>query len=81
MAIKSHLRNNKPVVLGISTNDGLSGSAKNLGELLNRKNLFFIPFRQDNPEGKPRSLVANWDKLIPTIEEAMEGRQIQPIIF
>jgi dipicolinate synthase subunit B len=80
MAIKSHLRNNKPVVLGISTNDGLGANAKNIGELINMKNLFFIPFGQDNPQGKPKSLVAKWDKLIQTIEEALDGKQIQPII-
>jgi dipicolinate synthase subunit B len=80
MAIKSHLRNNKPVVLGISTNDGLGSNAKNIGELINMKDMFFVPFKQDNPEGKPKSLVANWEKMIPAIEEALDGKQIQPIL-
>lgn len=80
MAVKAHLRNGRPVVIGISTNDGLSGSAKNIGELLNRKNYFFIPFGQDNPKEKPSSLMADWRRIEETVEEALEGRQIQPII-
>ena len=73
MAAKSHLRNNNPVVLAISTNDGLSGSAENIGKLLNRNNYFFVPFKQDNPITKPRSLVADFKYLIPTIELALDG--------
>lgn len=80
MAIKSHLRNQKPVVIGISTNDGLSGSAENIGKLLNRKNYFFVPFTQDNPITKPTSLVFKFDYLIPTIKEALQHKQLQPII-
>lgn len=81
MAAKSHLRNNNPVVLAISTNDGLSGSAENIGKLLNRKNYFFVPFKQDNPITKPRSLVADFSYLIPTIEMALEKEQIEPILL
>lgn len=81
MAAKSHLRNNNPVVLAISTNDGLSGSAENIGKLLNRKNYFFVPFKQDNPITKPRSLVADFSYLIPTIEMALEKEQIEPILM
>ena len=81
MATKSHLRNNLPVVIGISTNDGLSGSAENIGKLLNRNNYYFIPFRQDNPITKPRSLVADFKYLIPTIGQALEGEQIEPILL
>ena len=81
MATRSHLRNNLPVVIGISTNDGLSGSAENIGKLLNRNNYYFIPFRQDNPITKPRSLVADFKYLIPTIEQALEGEQIEPILL
>ena len=81
MAAKSHLRNNNPVVLAISTNDGLSGSAENIGKLLNRKNYFFVPFKQDNPITKPRSLVADFSYLIPTIEIALEKEQIEPILM
>lgn len=76
MAVKSHLRNNNPVVLAVSTNDGLSGSAENIGKLLNRNNYFFVPFRQDNPITKPRSLVADFKYLIPTIEMALDKEQI-----
>lgn len=81
MAVKSHLRNSNPVVLGISTNDGLSGSAVNIGTLLNRNNYFFVPFRQDNPITKPRSLVFDPEYIISTIEKALEKEQIQPIIL
>lgn len=81
MATKSHLRNGNPVVLAISTNDGLSGSAENIGKLLNRANYFVVPFGQDNPITKPRSLVFNPQYIIPTIEEALDLKQIQPIIM
>ena len=81
MATKSHLRNNNPVVIAISTNDGLSGSAENIGKLLNRNNYFFVPFNQDNPITKPRSLVADFKYLIPTIEKALDREQIEPIIL
>ena len=80
MATKSHLRNNNPVVLAISTNDGLSGSAENIGKLLNRNNYYFVPFKQDNPITKPRSLVADFKYLIPTIELALDREQIEPIL-
>lgn len=81
MATKSHLRNEKPVVIAISTNDGLSGSAENIGKLLNRKHYYFVPFRQDNPITKPRSIVFDAKYTIPTLEEALENRQIQPILM
>lgn len=80
MAIKSHIRNNKPVVLGVSTNDGLGVSLKNIGELLNTKNYYFIPFRQDDYTYKPKSLVLDYSYVIKTIEDAMDGNQIQPVI-
>lgn len=80
MAVKSHLRNENPVVIAISTNDGLAGSAENIGKLLNRKHYFIVPFRQDNPITKPKSLVFDENYIIKTIEEALENRQIQPII-
>ena len=81
MAAKAHLRNGRPVVLAISTNDGLSGSAANIGALLNRKHYFFVPFGQDAPEGKPTSLVAGFDALAETVAQALEGRQIQPLLL
>lgn len=81
MATKSHLRNNNPVVIAISTNDGLSGSAENIGRLLNRNNYFFVPFRQDNPITKPRSLVFDANYIIETIALAFDKEQIQPILL
>ena len=81
MAVKSHLRNSRPVVIAISTNNGLSGAAENIGRLLNRKNYYFVPFRQDNPITKPRSIVFDKTYVIRTIEEAIEYKQIQPIIL
>lgn len=80
MAAKAHLRNNKPIVLAISTNDGLGTSAKNIGILANAKNIFFVPYGQDDPVGKPKSIVAYMDLLIPTTKMALEGTQIQPVI-
>jgi len=81
MAAKAHLRNGRPVVLAVSTNDGLAASARNIGELLARKNIYFVPFRQDDPLGKPTSLVAEFDLVNETIEAALDGRQIQPVIL
>lgn len=80
MAAKAHLRNGRPLVIGISTNDGLAGNARNLGELLCRKHVFFIPFRQDDPKGKPTSLVADMHLIPETIEEALKGEQLQPLL-
>ena len=81
MAAKSHLRNENPLVIGISTNDGLSASAENIGKLLNRKNLYFIPFRQDNPITKPRSIVFDPKYILSTVLKSLEGEQIQPMIL
>ena len=81
MAVKSHLRNNLPVVIAPSTNNGLSGNAKNIGILLNRKHYYFVPFRQDNPITKPRSIVFDSSYLIKTIETALDGEQIQPMLL
>lgn len=81
MAIKSHLRNNNPLVIAPSTNNGLSANAVNIGELLNRKNYFFVPFRQDNPITKPRSIVFDPEYIIKTIKYALKGEQIQPILL
>lgn len=79
MAAKSHLRGQKPLLIALSTNDGLSGSAKNMGTMLNRKNVYFVPMSQDDPIKKPNSLVAHFDLIIPAIESAIMGYQIQPI--
>lgn len=81
MAAKSHLRNCRPVVIAVSTNDGLAGAAENIGRLLVRKNLFFVPFGQDAPALKPASLVADFSKIPETIAAALEGRQLQPILL
>lgn len=81
MAAKSHLRNGRPIVVAVSTNDALAGAAENIGKLLARKNYYFVPFGQDNPRAKPTSMVANFKKIPPTLKEALEGRQIQPILL
>ncbi len=80
MAAKAHLRNNKPLLISISTNDALGMNMKNIGLLLNAKNIYFIPFGQDNPEKKPNSMIAHTELLIPALKAALEGRQYQPII-
>lgn len=79
MAVKSQLRIGAPVVLALASNDALAASAKNLGVLLNTKNIYFVPMSQDDPHSKPRSLVAHYDKLEDTIKSALNGRQLQPI--
>lgn len=81
MAAKSHLRNGKPVVVALATNDGLSASAPNIAALLNRKHYYFVPFGQDNPQGKPASLVADFSRLEETALAAAENRQIQPLLL
>lgn len=80
MAAKSHLRNGRPVIIAVSTNDALGGAAENIGKLLARKHYYFVPFRQDDPEQKPASMVARFELIPQTLEAALEGRQIQPII-
>lgn len=80
MAVKSHLRSERPVVLALSTNDALAASAENIGRLLNRRHYYFVPFGQDDPESKPRSLVSELSLLPETMEAALEGRQLQPIL-
>lgn len=81
MAAKAHLRNKRPLVIGISTNDGLSNSAKNIGVLLNMKNVYFVPFGQDDPVNKQTSLVADMNKIEETLNLALKGEQIQPILI
>jgi dipicolinate synthase subunit B len=81
LACKAHLRNDGPVVVGISTNDGLGVSLNHLASLVNRKLFYFVPFGQDNPEGKPHSLVAKMDLLLPTVTAALHASQIQPILI
>ena len=81
LAVKSHLRNARPVLLAISTNDALSGSAQNIGKLINTKNIYFVPFCQDDPAGKPASAVARFDLLPESANLALQGRQIQPILL
>ena len=81
MAAKSHLRNGRPVVVAVSTNDALSGAAENIGRLLNRKNYYFVPFGQDDPKEKPNSMVADFTKIPQTIVLAANGKQLQPILL
>lgn len=80
MAVKSHLRNERPVVIAVSTNDALSGAAKNIGTLRNYKNFYFVPTYQDDSAAKPYSMLADFTKIPQTIEAAISGRQIQPLI-
>lgn len=81
MAAKSHLRNGRPLVVAVSTNDGLAGAAENIGRLLVRKHYYFVPFGQDDAQKKPTSLVADFTLIPQTLEAALEGRQIQPILL
>ena len=80
MAVKAHLRNCRPVVLAVSTNDALGNNAKNIGILLNTKDIFFVPFSQDDPVNKPKSLIFLKEYVVPALEEALEGRQVQPLL-
>lgn len=80
MAAKSHLRNGRPVVIAVSTNDGLAGAAENIGRLLARKNVYFVPFGQDDPKNKPTSLVADFSKIKEAVEAAVVGKQVQPVL-
>lgn len=81
MAAKAHLRNGRPLVIAVSTNDGLAASARNIGELMGRKHIYFVPFRQDDPIGKPNSLVADFHLIPDTLRAALEGRQLQPVLL
>lgn len=80
MAAKAHMRNGKPLVVSISTNDALGANFKNIGSLMNMKQVYFVPFGQDNYRGKPNSLVADLDLLPDTLEMAMKGKQLQPVL-
>ena len=81
MAAKSHLRNGRPVIIAVSTNDAQAGAGENIGKLLSRKHYYFVHFGQDNPEKKPTSMVADFTKIPETLAAALEGRQIQPVIL
>ena len=80
LAVKAHLRNNRPVVIAVSTNDALAGNAKSIGALMNMKNISFVPFVQDDSEEKPSSLVAVMEKIPETVVSALSGKQIQPLL-
>lgn len=81
MAAKAHMRNKRPLVIAVSTNDALSASSKNIGLLMNTKNVYFVPMRQDDPQGKETSLVADMTKILPSVLAALEGRQLQPLFL
>lgn len=81
LAAKAHLRNGRPLILAVSTNDGLASSAKSIGALMDKKNVYLVPFRQDDPLGKPTSLVADFSKTADTVAAALEGRQLQPLLL
>lgn len=80
MAAKSHLRNGRPVLIAVSTNDALAGAAENIGRLLARRHYYFVPFGQDDAIGKPTSLVADFSRIPQALSAALEGRQLQPIL-
>ena len=81
MAAKSHLRNGRPVLIAVSTNDALAGAGENIGKLMSRKNYYFVPFKQDDPLGKPASMVADFQLIPDAIDAALAGKQIQPILL
>lgn len=81
MAAKSHLRNGRPVIIAVSTNDALAGAAENIGKLLARKHYYFVPFGQDDPIRKPTSMVADFSRIPQTLDAALEGRQLQPVLL
>lgn len=80
MAAKSHLRNGRPVIIALSTNDALAAAAENIGKLLARRHYYFVPYGQDAPEGKPTSLIADFDRIPHALESALLGKQLQPIL-
>lgn len=80
MGVKGHLRNNKPVIIALATNDGLSMNLKNIGSLMNTKNIFFVPFGQDDANKKPNSLIAHMNLIPDTIEQALLAKQLQPVL-
>lgn len=81
LAVKAHLRNQRPVIIAVSTNDALGASAKNIGALMNMKNLYFVPMRQDDYINKPNSIVADFEKIPETLEAALDSKQLQPVII
>ncbi len=81
MAVKSHLRSGKPVVIALATNDGLAASAQNAGRLLNTKNYYFVPFCQDDPYQKPTSLICDFSRISDTVEAALNGKQVKPVLL
>lgn len=81
LAAKAHLRNGRPLVIAVSTNDALASAAKNIGTLLDKKHVYFVPFRQDDPQGKPTSIVADFSLVPDTLAAALEGRQLQPLLL
>ncbi len=81
MAAKSHLRNGRPVLLAVSTNDALGAAAENIGRLLSRKHYYFVPYRQDDPKGKPTSMVADFTQISKALDRAAKGEQLQPMLL
>lgn len=81
MAVKSHLRNGRPILIAVSTNDALAGAAENIGKLLGRKHYYFVPFGQDDPKNKPTSMVADFSKIPAALDAALGGSQLQPVLL
>ncbi len=81
LAVKSQLRNSRPVLISISTNDALSGAAKNIGKLQNYKNIYFVPYRQDDYKNKPTSIISDFSKTLSAAKSALKGEQLQPVLL
>lgn len=81
LAAKAHLRNGRPLIIAVSTNDALASSAKSIGALMDKKHVYFVPFRQDDPQGKPTSLVADFSLVSDTVTAALNGEQLQPLLL
>ena len=81
LAAKAHLRNGRPLIITVSTNDALASSAKSIGALMDKKHVYFVPFRQDDPTGKPTSIVADFSQVADTVAAALEGKQLQPLLL
>lgn len=81
MAAKAHLRNNKPLIIAMATNDALGANLQNIGELINKKNIYFVPFGQDDCIKKPKSMIADFSLIAKTVEHSLEGKQLQPILL
>ena len=81
MAVKAHLRNGGPIVIALASNDAMGANGQNIGKLMNQQNIYLVPMCQDSPKGKPNSLIADMNMIIPTLESALSGVQINPVFY